>query len=198
MRGKAGKGALLTLAVLGALLILASAGLLMWSMRAEQTAAAQLPVLSRRIAAAVPRRSEATLSDCPSGAMPALELDGTDYIALLELPGLTAELPICAKWDGKTARSMPCRFSGSAYDRNLVIGGTDAEGQFDFITVVNLSDAVYLTDMAGQVYTYRVTDIKRSNSAEEQVLLGTGCDLTLFARRAIASEYILICCMAEA
>ena len=48
--------------------------------------------------------------------MPALELYGEDFVALLEIPAYGLKLPIGNTWDKGKVISHPCRFYGSVYD----------------------------------------------------------------------------------
>lgn len=57
----------------------------------------------------------------PSLEMPAIEIDGKRYIAVLELPTLGLELPVMEKWSYPNLRVAPCRYTGSIYTKDLII-----------------------------------------------------------------------------
>lgn len=127
--------------------------------------------------------------------MPALEIQGEDFIALLEIPVYGLKLPVCNVWDKTKAVSYPCRFSGTASQGTLVIGGYDQEGQFDFFDRILDGIEVFVTDMTGSTFSYVVDRVERSKSAKEENLIKEGSDLTLFVRDAQLLEYVMLRCV---
>ena len=127
--------------------------------------------------------------------MPVLELNGEDFIALLEIPSLSLKLPVSGMWDKKNVLSYPCRFCGTSYHGNLVIGGYDQPGQFDFLDEVSDQTMVKITDMTGQEFCYTVDCVERSDSAQAEILIDDKADLTLFVRDAQLLEYIIVRCV---
>ncbi len=126
--------------------------------------------------------------------MPALALDGADYVAMLEIPAFGVTVPVADKWNGGNLYSAPCRFTGSAYDNTLVIGGTDSPQQFSFCDKIDNGASVILTDMTGAMFSYTVSRVDRAKHAETQWLMEADCDLTLFCKDVYAMEYIAVRC----
>jgi len=124
-------------------------------------------------------------------AMPVLQVEGTDCVALLEIPAFALRLPVTDAWhtDG-----LPARFSGSVYDGTLVIGGTDHPGQFDFCARIENGEMVVITDMTGAQFTYTVARVDRAQHAEAGWLSQPDFALTLFCRDAQTLEYIAVRC----
>ena len=141
----------------------------------------------------LPDRREGLWEPDRTTEMPALELLGRDYIALLEIPAYGLRLPVRSAWDSREAEARPCRFSGTAYNSSLVIGGYDRAGQFDFFDRIAEGTEIQVTDMTGAVFAYRVSRVDRSDSADAGVLAGRA-DLTLFVRDAQLLQYILLRC----
>lgn len=129
--------------------------------------------------------------------MPVLELDGTDYAALLDIPALGLTLPVADVWDKGAVRQQPCRFSGTVYDGSLIIGGSDRAGQFSCFDRMQPGNEVSVTDMTGTVFSYVVDRIDRASSASAAVLTAGESDLTLFVRDAYGLEYILLRCVVK-
>jgi hypothetical protein len=98
------------------------------------------------------------------------EIDGVDYVALLEIPQLEIALPVAAGWDGENLSDAPRRFSGSSYDHSLVIGGADHAGQFAFCDQIGHDTRVTVTDMTGARFSYEVVRIDRRAHAEVVVV----------------------------
>ena len=130
-----------------------------------------------------------------TGPMPVLNLQGEDYVALLEIPAYGLKLPVGNVWDSGLAVSHPCRFDGSAYDGSLVIGGFDQAGQFDFFDRISDGAKVILTDMTGCTFTYEVARVDRADSAEAGILMQDEAALTLFVRDSRLLQYIIIRCV---
>lgn len=129
--------------------------------------------------------------------MPALELRGEDFIALLEIPSYGLKLPVCGIWEKGKVASYPCRFCGTAYNGTLIIGGYDQPGQFDFFSSIPNGVIVTVTDMTGSTFSYVVDRVERSNTAQAEVLVDDGADLTLFVRDAQLLEYIILRCVVK-
>ena len=124
--------------------------------------------------------------------MPALALDGTDFIGILEMPLYDSALPVSNSW-GQSER-YPCRFSGSIYDGTMQIGATSQAGQYEFFCEISVGDSLYFTDMEGNRYAYEVKDLRYEKHADEAALMGEEAALTLFIKNVYAFEYIIVFC----
>ena len=182
------------LLVLGFLLILSSCALLIASQMHTQEAQEENAQLVQILDGLLPEAVDGIMESRSNRSMPALEIDGEDYVALVEIPALGLRLPVADTWDKKVVTSRPCRFYGSAYDGSLIIGGSDRTGQFAGFTQLPFEAEVTVTDMTGAVFTYMITDIQRPASADAQVLLDSDAHLSLFVRNAYGTDYILLRC----
>ena len=129
-----------------------------------------------------------------SSGMPILEIDGVDYMAVVEIPAYGNTLPVSDKWDSGKLYTSPCRYFGSAYDHTLVIGGVDSPGQFDFCDKIQHNATITVTDMTGSQFNYTVARIDRSKHADNGWLMHPDFDLTLFCRDTLSMEYIAVRC----
>ena len=143
----------------------------------------------------LPEKMAVTSAFCPDAPMPVLELEGEDYAALLEIPAFGLTLPVADRWQGDHFAAAPSRYWGSAYTDDLVIGGRDYPGQFDFCGKIELQTVVTLTDMTGRCFTYTVARVDRAAKAESQWLLDENFDLTLYCRGMFSTEYIAVRCV---
>ena len=66
----------------------------------------------------------------PEGEMPTVELNGYDYIGVLEVASLELSLPVMDQWDYERLKISPCRFAGNVYEDNLVICGHNYSQHF--------------------------------------------------------------------
>jgi len=142
----------------------------------------------------LPERTVGVPEISPNPNMPSLEINDVDYVALLEIPSLNLALPVADGWNSKKLYNSPARFYGSCYDHSLVIGGADNSHQFSFCDKIEGGTIITITDMTGAQFSYTVSRVDRSKSAESNWLISKDCDLTLFCRDAYSMEYIAVRC----
>ena len=179
----------------GCLLVLSSFALLAVTVLQTNAAAAEAAALTDRLTSAMPPRSAGVPDSYTNMEMPALSIDGQDFIGTVAVPAFQRTLPIASEWDSVKLNSFPCRFWGTVYDGSLILGGADRDGQFDFLDQIQNGDRVVVTDMTGAEFSYRVEEIYRADSARADVLMDGDSDLTLFARSARSLEYIIVRCV---
>ena len=180
------------LQILGLALVLLSAAALLgsefYSMRNEKTA----ENLADRLQTVIPALREGDPQDYSDPAMPVLQLDGQDFCGLIRGPSFGVSLPLGSSWDSSIVMRYPCRFSGSAYDNSLIVGGS--ADQFAFCGRLDLGETITVTDMTGARFSYQVTRIDRRPHADSSTLLQTDSDLTLFVRDDSTLDYIIVRC----
>ena len=181
--------------LIGCLLVLGSFTLLVFSRLQVSRSAAKAVELDAHLEDILPPRTPGIPEAYTNMEMPAISVNGHDFIGIVEIPAFQTVLPIGSVWDSGTVSSFPCRFWGTVYDGSLILGGADRKGQFDFLDQIQNDDSVLVTDMTGTQFSYRVSDIFRSGSAQADVLLDDSSDLTLFARNARSLEYIIVRCV---
>lgn len=180
------------LMAVGLVLVLGGVGLFLFARLSATTAKAQATQMVAELNRLLPDRWAGNAD--VTGQMPALSFDGQDVVALVEIPDYGVALPVGNQWSARGVTAYPRRFSGSVYDRNLVVGGADRLGQLDCLDVIEDGATVTVTDMTGGVFSYTVTRVERSKTAEAQVLTAGDYDLTLFVRDTYSLEYILVRC----
>lgn len=182
------------LLILGLSLIVISLGVMLFQYFRMQTGQQQCEAILAQLETLLPEKTQGIPGLYPDSPMPALQLDGTDYVAVLEIPLFDIQLPVANDWDNRTLSAVPARYFGSVHKETLVIGGEDAPGQFDFCDKIEIGTSVTLTDMTGARYRYTVTRIDRSSNADASWLTEVNCDLTLFCRDTLTMEYIAVRC----
>lgn len=177
--------------VLGAVLVLAALSLFLWNRQENQQAKAAV----QRILPHVIERIEAppTLSDdapnetaAPSypnpydPTMTEVEIDGYAYIGYLSIPSLELELPVMSQWDDARLKIAPCRYVGSTKTDDLVICAHNYDWHFWYIRNLTPGDAVYFTDMDGQLWQYAVETVEILAPTDVLEMTADDFDLTLF------------------
>lgn len=142
----------------------------------------------------LPERTAGVPGVSLAAGMPVLEIENTDYVAILEIPSFDIALPVADQWNSDDLFGSPSRFFGSAYDNTLIIGGVDDPRQFGFCDKIQHGARITITDMTGAQFAYTVSGVDRAKHAKTQWLMDGDCDLTLFCHDIYSMEYIAVRC----
>lgn len=116
----------------------------------------------------------------PQMPMPETEIDGVAYIGTLEIPALGLNLPVISTTSKENLRIAPCRYEGSAYLDNLVIGAHNYDVHFGKLKTLSYGDEIEFTDMDGNRFSYLVADMEILQPHQTEDLVGGGWPLTLY------------------
>lgn len=182
------RGRLLT--VCGTLLIAAALGLTAYNLWDESQAASRADGALERLTQRLPEEPPASTENeelvipdyilDPSREMPVTEIDGNDYVGVLEIPALGLSLPVMDQWSYPGLKTAPCRYTGSAYANDLVIAAHNYQRHFGQIKELSSGDEVTFTDMDGNIFRYEVaeTEVLQPTAVEE--MTSGDWPLTLF------------------
>lgn len=180
--------------VLGTVLAIAAIGMLLYNYISLSLAKNDAVEILAQAQVLMPPIENRAPEERGNNAMASIEIDGVNVIGVMELPQYGRTLPIASGWNTALLKSLPCRFTGSIYDKTLIIGATNGETQLDFVTKMDVGDQIILTDMEGGKYTYRVDMIQHSKHAALSKLQEGDYALTVFVKNSKNSEYLLIRC----
>lgn len=116
----------------------------------------------------------------PQMPMPEETIDGRSYIGVLEIPSLSLQLPVIGSWSYAELREAPCRYAGSAYQKNMVIAGHNYSSHFGNLKNLSQGDTVIFTDVDGNRFHYRVIELETLAPDAVDDLTSGDWDLTLF------------------
>ena len=176
----------------GILLLIAGCAILFlwqWNIHASQKQTQDYVHTLRHL---IPEVQNAALEERRDNSMPRLSLDDRDFIGILEIPLYDSILPVCADW-GNPSQYPRC-LSGSIYDRSIQIGATSQTGQYDFYRELSVGDSVFFTDMEGNRYTLKISDLHYKKHADQTALQSCDAALTLFIKNVYAFEYLIVFC----
>ena len=127
------------------------------------------------------KESDAPLeSPDPEREMPTVEVDGNQYIGMLDIPALSLSLPVMDTWSEAKLKLAPCRYLGSAYQDNLIIAAHNYRQHFGNLKDLKVGDEVVFTDVEGSAFFYTVAETGTlDGSAVEEMRQGDWA-LTLF------------------
>ena len=117
---------------------------------------------------------------CPDMEMPVETMNGMDYIGVLQIPSLELELPIASEWNYPNLKAAPCRYSGSAYLNNMIICAHNYSSHFGKLKNLSEEDVATFTDMAGNVFIYKMVERETLNPTDIEEMEDGDWDLTLF------------------
>lgn len=95
----------------------------------------------------------------PDLALPTCNIDGSEYVGVIEIDALNLALPVQSDWSLQKLRTSPCRYYGTPYKNDLVICAHNYDRHFGQIKNLSLGDAVRFTDLDGNIFEYSVTEI---------------------------------------
>ena len=116
----------------------------------------------------------------PDKEMPAASVDGEEYIGILEIPALQLELPVMSELNEEKMKIAPCRYQGSVYQDNLIIGAHNYDTHFGRLQRLNAGDEVLFTDMDGNCFRYSVIGLESMHRSQVEQMVTGDWDLTLF------------------
>ncbi|MBR5272823.1 MAG: hypothetical protein IKU25_05445 [Clostridia bacterium] len=192
MKKTANKKFTVILTCIGVMLILAAVGLMLFSHLGGKNAQTNAKEIVNKMYSLMPDVKNSAPDGRSNVNMPMLEIDGTDFVGIIEASENT--LPIYCKWDSSEVTKYPCRYMGSMHDGSLIIGGSDNKGQFDFVKTISNGESIFITDTTGLRFRYTVTDINRTKDVSTDYLSSQEADLILFARNTYSLDYTVILC----
>lgn len=180
---------------MGLVLLLAAAGVAAYNIIDERNADAESAMVLSKVEEVIPegvtRQDNEAIEDPeeweipayvldPEREMPIVEIDGYQYIGVLEIPSIELELPIMCTWDDEKLKVTPCRYKGSAYQNDLIIAGHNYRSHFNPLKNFEGGEEVIFTDVEGNKFTYEVGDVEIMKGTEVERMEAGDWDLTLF------------------
>lgn len=111
------------------------------------------------------------------------KVDGIKYLGYITLPTIDIELPVMSDWDYDKLSSSPCRYSGSAPQKDLIIAAHNYNSHFRKIDNLNSGDIFYFIDADGKSYEYEVTNTEIISGSDPDTMTSDyddSWDITLF------------------
>ena len=116
----------------------------------------------------------------PEMEMPKSSVGEYDYIGVLDIPALGMNLPVVGELSYSALKVAPCRYTGSAYQDDLIIAAHNYSGHFGKIKRLQAGDDVFFTDMDGNLFSYQMVSMEVLKDTAVKDMYSGGSDLTLF------------------
>ena len=115
----------------------------------------------------------------PDMEMPTQEIEGNDYIGVLEIPSLGLSLPVMSEWSYPRLKLAPCRYHGSAYTGSLTIAAHNYRTHFGPVRDVSAGTQVFFTDVKGRRFSYEVSAVETIEATAIEDAVSEAWDLAL-------------------
>ena len=125
-------------------------------------------------------------------SMSTVVIDNTDYVGVVEVPQYKTICPVSFHWNNENIKNQPCRYSGSIYSSDFIMGGTDY--QLGFAKLINVGDEIRFTDMSGAMFNYTVYSIAVEKDFSPDLIISENSDFILFIKDTRSGEYTIIYC----
>lgn len=165
----------------------------------EAGEASQEPGLSDHETAdpVIPGLSEPAVQEQASRRpMPEIMVDGVAYIGYLEIPALELKLPVASQINETLLEKGPCRYFGTVYQKNFVIGGHRYRRHFRKLYTLGYGERVIFTDVTGKTYHYQVAEQEVIEPYQSTYLCTGDWDLSLFTCTTGGASRVVVRCIA--
>ena len=180
--------------VLGTVLVLVALGVACLNLWREERAGVQVNHAMVQLLEQMPPATVPATPDVPTlypqapsvpqepiyQAMPEVVIDGIPYIGYLNIPALKLELPVIGESSEDNLEIAPCRFYGTVYNKNFVIGGHRYRRHFRKLSTLGYGEYLNFTDIDGNVYVYEVVECEVIEPYEAEYLCSGDWDLSLY------------------
>ncbi len=133
----------------------------------------------------------------PNMAMPTKMIEGVDCIGTLQIPAMSAELPVISNWSYPNLRIAPCLYQGSVYLDNMIIAAHNYDRHFGQIKTLQQGDQVIFTDAADNLFYYSVAEMEVLQSTAVKEMSAGNWDLTLFTCTIGGQTRVTVRCLRE-
>lgn len=130
----------------------------------------------------------------PNMDMPVVNIEGEEYIGLLEIPALDLKLPVMNEWNYARLKKSPCRYTGTAYQNNLVISAHNYESHFGRLKELPDGSRIAFTDADGNRFLYEVILIETLMPTDVDEMKSGEFDLTLFTCTVGGKQRVTVRC----
>lgn len=127
--------------------------------------------------------------------MPTVTVDGYEYIGKIYFPTLDLTLPVISATGQKRLKKAPCRYKGSVYTDDMIIGGHNYITHFGRIDNLKYGDTVEFCDMDKNAFVYKVIGTETINGNDGNSLEAGDWDLTLYTCNMSGRARITVRCI---
>ena len=128
------------------------------------------------------------------GNMPVADVNGRSFIGTVSIPSLGLILPIQNEWSKDNAKVAVCRYSGSAYDNDLIVCGHNYVEHFGRLGELEIGAQVIVTYMNGVSFYYQVSNLETLGAYDTEKMEAGQWDFTMFTCTVGGSNRVTVRC----
>ncbi len=167
---------------LGITLILLALGITIYNLAVDYLSGKKAKVILDKLDAQIEDRFSADTNheDDSNTKMPAIDIDGKNYIGIITIPSLNIKLPVLEEYSKKNMKIAPVLYKGTIYQKNAIIAAHSYVSQFKHIQKLKLGDQVLFENIDGHIFKYEVIKKERLSTDDVELMESGEWDLTLF------------------
>ena len=167
---------------LGITLILLALGITIYNLAVDYLSGKKAKVILDKLDAQIEDRSSADTNheDDSNTKMPAIDIDGKNYIGIITIPSINIKLPVLEEYSEKNMKIAPVLYKGTIYQKNAIIAAHSYASQFKYIQKLKIGDQVLFEDIDGHFFKYEVIKKERLSTSDVDLMESGEWDLTLF------------------
>lgn len=173
--------------VVGVVLLLFSAGLFVYNVQEDKRASRESAVVLSEIIR-IQDKIQFVDDEDPGPLyklerdieMPTAVVNGRTYCGTITIAKLGVDLPVLDDLNDSLLKISPCRYGGSVYKNEMIIGAHNYRSHFGYLKTLVKGDRVIFTDMDGNKFHYTVDYTEYIDKTGIEELEGGDWDLTLF------------------
>ncbi|MGM9946814.1 sortase [Floccifex sp.] len=131
----------------------------------------------------------------PDMDLPKKEINGNIYVGIIQIPALHLELPVLSECNDSNLNIAPCRYTGTCYKNNFIIGAHNSYYHFGNIKNLNQGDTITFIDMKDRKFEYQVAGIEILMPNQGVELESGDWDLSLFTCTWAGYSRVIVRCM---
>lgn len=125
-----------------------------------------------------------------------ISIDSVAYVGYLEIPALDLRLPVISKCSEELLELAPCRYFGTVYQKNFVIGGHRYRRHFRKLYTLGYGDRVTFVTVSGETFHYRVEELEVVQPHQSAYVCSGDWDLSLFTCTTGGQSRVVVRCLA--
>lgn len=130
-------------------------------------------------------------------AMQVLNVDGTDYVGIIDIPKINVKLPVQNECTDRALNNGPCLYFGTCEQDNMIIAGHNMKSVFNGIRYLETGDVVKFTDVSDVTHNYLVYEIEKVDGYDCDRMSSGDWALTLFTCTYGGRERIAVRCVCD-
>ena len=131
----------------------------------------------------------------PDMDLPKKEINGKEYVGILQIPALNLELPVLSQCTDSNLNIAPCRYTGTCYKSHFVIGAHNSYYHFGNLKQLKEGDNIVFIDMKDRVFEYQVVGIEILMPNQGIELENEDWDLSLFTCTWAGYSRVVVRCL---